>query len=120
MVIRQGDIFWADLPQPRGSEPGYRRPHVVVQNNLFNKSGLATVVACALTTNLRNANAPGNVFLKKGEGNLSKASVVNITQVTTFDKSELTEKIGALSRPKLREVLSGLKLLFDEADVHET
>jgi len=89
MVIRQGDIFWVDLETPSGSAPGYRHPHVVVQNNLFNQSKINTVVVCALTSNLKRAGAPGNVLLAKGEANLKKASVVNISQLVTVDKSDL-------------------------------
>ena len=81
MSIRQGDIYWIDLGDPEGSEPGYRHPHVVVQNNVFNKSRINTIVVCALTSNLKRAEVPGNVLLKKGEANLKKDSVVNISQV---------------------------------------
>ena len=72
MVIRQGEIYWVDLAEPRGSEPSYRHPHIVVQNNLFNASKINTVVVCALTSNLKRAKAPGNVLLEKGEANLLK------------------------------------------------
>jgi mRNA interferase MazF len=119
MVIRQGELFWIELPEPRGSEPGYRRPYVVIQNNAYNSSPINTTVVCALTTNLRLAKAPGNVILKRGESGIPKASVINITQVWTVNKSELREKIGTLSRAKLREVLSGLRTLLDETDIHE-
>ena len=73
MVIAQGDIYWINLEEPAGSEPGFRHPHVVIQNNLFNRSRIDTVVVCLLTSNLRLAKAPGNVLLEKGEGNLAKA-----------------------------------------------
>jgi mRNA interferase MazF len=82
MVISQGDIYWLDLDEPEGSEPGYRHPFVVIQNDAFNKSKINTAVVCALTSNLKLASAPGNVLLKKGEANLPKSSVVNISQVT--------------------------------------
>lgn len=117
MVIRQGDIFWAELPQPRGSEPGYRRPHVIIQGNIFNKSAIGTVVACSLSTSMKRSQAPGNVVLRKGEGGLPKASVVNISQITTFDKSELTEKVGTLSRIRVAEILEGVRLLLSQSDV---
>ncbi len=85
MVINQGDIYWVDLGEPSGSEPGYKHPHVVIQNNLFNRSQIRTVVVLALTSNLKRAVAPGNVLLDKGEANLSKPSVVNVSQVFTVD-----------------------------------
>lgn len=113
MKIRQGDIFWVDLGDPAGSAPGYRHPYVVIQNNVFNESRLNTVVLCALTSNLKRAGAPGNVVLRKGEGNLPKESVVNITQLITMDKSDLVEKIGSLSRTRTGEVLAGVRLLLE-------
>ena len=93
MVINQGDVFWIDFGEPSGSEPGYRHPHVVIQNNLFNRSRINTVVVCALTSNLKRAAAPGNVLLKKGEANLPKGSVVNISQVFTVIKSDLLSEL---------------------------
>lgn len=75
MTIKQGDIFWIDLDDPKGSERGFRHPHVVIQNDVFNKSRINTVVVCALTSNLKLAEAPGNVLLKKGDANLPKDSV---------------------------------------------
>ena len=97
MVIRQGDLFWVDLGELSGSGPALRRPFVVIQNDLFNHSRLATVVVCAVTSNLRRAAAPGNVLLPKGEGNLPRDSVANVTQLFTLDKGELTERIGRLA-----------------------
>jgi mRNA interferase MazF len=113
MVIKQGDVFWVDLDDPSGSEPGYRHPHVVIQNNLFNSSRINTVVVCALTSNLKRAQAPGNVLLKLREANLPKPSVVNISQIFTVDKTQLSEKIGALSARRMREILHGLHLLTE-------
>ena len=112
MVISQGDIFWLDLDEPEGSEPGYRHPFVVIQNDAFNKSKISTVVVCALTSNQRLASAPGNVLLSKGEGNLSKSSVVNISQVMTVDKSEFQKKIGQLSRKRVEEIVAGFEVLL--------
>lgn len=112
MVINQGDIYWVDL-EPTGSGPGYRHPHVVVQNNLFNRSQIKTVVVCALTSNLKRANAPGNVLLAKGEGNLPKPSVVNVSQIFTVDKSQLDEYIGTLSPKRVREILDGIQLVLE-------
>ena len=119
MVIKQGDVFWVDLGEPSGSQPGYRHPHVVVQNNIFNRSRLNTVVVCALTSNLKRAEAPGNVLLKKGEANLSKRSVVNVTQIFTVDRGDLVEKIGSLSRERVRQILDGILLLMEPRDISE-
>ena len=117
MEIHQGDLFWVDLGVPRDSEPGYRHPHVVIQNNLFNQSKINTVVVCALTSNLKRAKAPGNVLLLKGEGNLKKDSVVNISQVITVNKSDLVEKIGTLPMGRIREILEGIRLLTEPREV---
>jgi mRNA interferase MazF len=111
--IKQGDIFWIDLGMPKGSEPGYKHPHVVIQNNVFNQSRINTVVVCAVTSNLKLANAPGNILLKKGEGGLKKDSVVNISQIITVDKSDITEKIGRLSPSKVNKIIEGIKLLIE-------
>ncbi len=119
MVINQGDIFWVNLKEPSGSESGYRHPHVVIQNNLFNQSRINTVVVCALTSNLKRAKAPGNVLLNKGEANLPKKSVVNISQIFTVNKSDLSGKIGVLSRERLNQVLEGIKLLTEPREVDE-
>lgn len=115
-MIKQGDIFWVSLGAPKGSEPGYRHPHVVVQNNVFNQSKIGTVVVCSLTSNLKRASAPGNVSLRKGEGNLKKECVINISQVITVDKSDLEEKIGTLSRERIRQLVDGIKLLVEPRD----
>lgn len=119
MVIRQGDIFWIDIGEPSGSEPGYCHPHVVIQNNLFNQSRIKTVVVCALTSNLKRAESPGNVLLEKGEANLSKQSVVNISQVFTVNKSDLAEKIGSLSFQRIRQILDGVRLLTEPRNIEE-
>ncbi len=113
MVINQGDIYWVDLEEPSGSEPGYRHPHVVVQNNLFNRSRIRTVIVCALTSNLKRAGAPGNVLLEKGEANLPKQSVVNVSQIFTVGKSQLGEYIGTLSPKRVREMLNGIQLVLE-------
>ena len=117
MIIKQGELYWIDLGEPEGSEPGYRHPHVVVQNNVFNHSRIHTVVVCALTSNLKRADVPGNVLLKKGEANLKKDSVVNITQVVTVNKADLVERIGILSPARIIQIISGLKLLMEPRDV---
>ena len=117
MVINQGDIFWIDLDEPVGSGPGYRHPHVVIQNNVFNRSRINTAVVCALTSNLARAKAPGNVLLDSGEAGLPKQSVVVVSQIFTVDKSELTEHVGKLSGKRVRQILEGIKLLTEPRDV---
>lgn len=116
MVIRQGDVFWIELGDPSGSEPSYRHPHVVIQNNVFNRSQINTVVVCTLTSNLKRAKSPGNVKLEKGEANLPKQSVVNVTQIYTVNKADLVEKIGSLSSSRLDQVLQGIQLLMTPRD----
>jgi mRNA interferase MazF len=113
MVINQGDVFWIDLGEPSGSGPGYLHPHVVIQNNLFNHSRINTVVVCALTSNLKRAQAPGNVLLEEGEANLPKQSVVNVSQIFTVDKHDLIEKIGTLGSERVRYILDGVRLLTE-------
>jgi mRNA interferase MazF len=117
MVINQGDVFWVDLGEPSGSGPGYRHPHVVIQNNLFNRSRINTVIVCVITSNLKRAQAPGNVLLKEGEANLSKQSVVNVSQIFTVDKTDLVEKIGALSHKRVRQIIDGARLLIEPRDI---
>lgn len=112
-MIKQGDIYWVDFGEPAGSAPGYRHPCVVVQNNLFNRSRINTVVVCALTSSLKRGKSPGNVTLDSGEGNLPKQSVVNVSQIITVDKGDLVEKIGAVSGTRLREILDGVRLLLE-------
>ena len=117
MVAKQGEIYWVDLGEPNGSEPGYRHPHIVIQNNIFNASNINTVVVCTLTTNLKRAKAPGNVLLDKGEANLPKKSVVNISQIYTVNKSDLIEKIGQVSEKKMYEILEGFNLLTEPREL---
>ena len=112
MVIQQGDVYWGDFRIPSGSEPGGRRPVVVIQNDVLNQSLINTVVVCAVTSNLRWANSRGNVPLAKGEANLPKRSVVNVTQIGTINKTDLLEKIGTLSAERLEEVLAGVRFLI--------
>ena len=111
-VVRRGEILGASLPEPTGSGPGFRRPLLVVSANSFNDSGISTVVAAVITSNLRLADAPGNVRLPvKGTG-LVKVSVANVSQIITVDKSFLTERIGRLSPRLLAEVDDGLRLVL--------
>lgn len=112
MVISQGDIWWADLPEPAGSGPGFRRPVVVVQGDMFNLSALRTVVCVALTSNIRWAEAPGNVLLQARATGLSRNSVANVSQIVTLDRTVLTERVGRLSRPKLELLLSGIEIVL--------
>jgi mRNA interferase MazF len=112
MVISQGDVWWADLGAPSGSEPGFRRPVVVVQGDALNRSRIATVVCIPLTSNLRWADAPGNVLLSARTTSLSKDSVANVSQVVTLDRTVLTERVAKLSRSKLELVLSGLDVVL--------
>lgn len=102
-----------DLREPLGSEPGYSRPHVVVQNDVFNRSRIRTVVVCLLTSNLRRAGDPGNVLLEPGEANLREQSVVNISQISTVDRDQIGDMIGALSGERVREIVSGIGLLLE-------
>lgn len=113
MEIKQGDVFWVDLEEPFGSEPGYRRPHVVIQNHVPATSGIDTVIVCALTSNLKHARSPWNVLLKKGEANLPKQSVVNVSQIYTVDKRDLVEKIGTLSRQRVRQIFHGIRMIVE-------
>jgi mRNA interferase MazF len=117
MVIRQGDVYWIDFDEPAGSEPGYRHPHVVIQNNIFNHSRINTVVVCSLTSNLKRSNSPGNVTLQKGEADLPKKSVVNISQIFTVNKSDLSEKIGTLSKQRITQILDGIRLLTEPKEI---
>ena len=100
MLIKQGEVYWIDLGEPTGSEPAFRHPHVVIQNNVFNASLISTVLVCSITSNMIRAGSPGNVLLKQGEGNLPKKSVVNISQIYTVNKADLVEKIGSISSKK--------------------
>lgn len=117
MVICQGDIYWIDLGQPIGSEPGYIRPYVVIQNDVLKSSQIRTVIVCALTTNLRRARAIGNVLLEAGEADLAEQSVVNVSQVFTVDQALLTDQIGKLSRKRVRQILAGLALLTTPREI---
>jgi len=110
---RQGEVYWLDFGPATNSAPAQRHPCVVVQNDVFNQSAIATTVVCLITSNLGRANAPGNVLLKKGEANLAKPSVVNVSQILTVDKSELAEPIGKLNGKAASSICDGLHLLFD-------
>jgi len=110
MAIGRGEIWWADLPEPMGSAPGYRRPVLVVQNDAFNRSRLATVTIVALTGNVRLVAAPGNVLIPAAASGLPRDSVANVSQVLTVDRETLTEPVRALSPSLLHQVDEGLRL----------
>ena len=112
MVIAQGEIWWADLPAPTGSGPGFRRPVVVVQCDALNRSRIATTVCVPLTSNLKWDLAPGNVRLAARLTGLPKNSVANMSQIVTLDKDLLTEYVGKLSPPKLELLLSGIRIVL--------
>src|SRR2546428_13959639 len=112
MVIAQGEVWWADLPAPAGSGPGFRRPVIVVQGDALNRSRIATVVCVPLTSNLKWADAPGNVRLAARSTNLSKDSVANVSQIVTLDKSFLTERVGKLSAAKVDLMLTGIDVIL--------
>lgn len=112
MVISQGEIWWADLPTPTGSGPGFRRPVVVVQGDGLNRSRIGTVVCVPLTSNLKWAAAPGNVTLLPRVTGLTKESVANVLQVVTVDKAQLTERIGKLPAAKLELILVGIDVVL--------
>ena len=111
-MIAQGEVWWADLAEPSGSEPGFRRPVVVVQGDAFNRSRIASVVCVALTSNLRWAEAPGNVLLSARITSLPKDSVANVSQIVTLDREALIERVGALSAKKLELVLLGVDIVL--------
>jgi len=110
--MHRGEIWWASLPRPTGSGPGYRRPVLVVHSNEFNDSRIQTVVVAAITSNLRLAAAPGNVSCGRRETGLSRPSVVNVSQVLTVDKRLLTGRVGVLPARLLRQVEDGLRLVL--------
>ncbi len=112
MVISQGEVWWAELSAPRGSEPGYRRPVIVVQGDALNRSRIATVVCVPLTSNLGWADAPGNVLLTARITGLPKDSVANVSQVVTLDKSVLEERTGKISRAKTELLLAGIDVVL--------
>jgi mRNA interferase MazF len=112
VVISQGDVWWADLAEPAGSEAGYRRPVVVVQGDAFNRSAIGTVVSIPLTSTLRWADAPGNVRLSARSTGLPRDSVANVSQIVALNRTVLTERVGKLSRAKIDLVLSGVDIVL--------
>ena len=112
MVIAQGEIWWADLAEPLGSEPGFRRPVIIVQSDAFNRSRIDTAVCVPLTSTLRWADAPGNVLLEKRITGLPKDSVANVSQIVSLDRVWLTQRTGKLPRAKLDLVLRGIDVVL--------
>ena len=107
--VNQGDLYWIEADGSDGTPSPYSHPHVVVQDDVFNRSRINTVIVCALTTNLGKANEPGNILLELGEGNLPKQSVVVVSQISSVEKARLGQRIGALSRERVAQILDGLR-----------
>ena len=112
MVVTRGEVWWADIPEPSGSGPGFRRPVVVVQGDAINRSQISTVVCVPLTTNLRWAEAPGNVALSTRETRLPKDSVANVSQIVTLDRSFLTDRVSKRPRAKLDLIHAGIDIIL--------
>lgn len=112
VALGQGEVWWAELPEPTGSAPGFRRPVVIVQGDSLNRSRIATAVCVPLTSNLRWADAPGNVLLPVRASGLPKDSVANATQIVTLDRTALTERVGKLGPRWLTQILSGIDIVL--------
>ena len=112
MVVKRGEIWWAALPDPVGSEPGYRRPVLIVQSDEFNRSGIRTVICAAVTSNQNLADAPGNVHLSTRVSGLPKPSVVNVSQIISLDRTRLTERIKGIDTQSMLQVDEGLRLIM--------
>ena len=112
MVVERGEVWWADLGEPDGAEPGYRRPVMIVQSDAFNRSRLRTVIAVALMTNLRLVEAPGNVLVPAKAAGLPKDSVANVSQVITVDRDFLLERAGRIRGQLLKDIENGLRLIL--------
>jgi mRNA interferase MazF len=112
VAVERGQVWWADLEEPRGSEPGFRRPLLIVQDDVFNRSRIRTVVAVVVTSNLRLLDAPGNVLLPAKTSGLPKDSVANVSQVITLDRDFLVEPVGKIMGRMLKDVENGLRLVL--------
>ena len=112
MVIGQGDVWWADIGEPMGSEPGFRRPVIVVQGDALNRSRIATVVCVPLTRNLKWANAPGNVLLRSELTGLPEDSVANVSQIVALDRGQLTTCVGRVAVRQIEAILSGVDVIL--------
>ena len=117
LVIRQGEVYWLHFGASEGSAPAGRRPALVVQHDRFNRSTVSTTVVAAITSNLRLGAMPANVRLRRGEAGLPRASVVNVSQLRTIDRTRLVERVGVLGTSRIRDVLGGLALLFGTDEV---
>jgi len=113
LVVRRGDIWWADLGAPKGSAPALRRPVLVISADFVNRSALRTVSVVGITSNVKWAAAPGNVLIAKGVAGLARESVANVTQVQTVDRSDLDSKLGKLPRALMQDVDAGLRRVLD-------
>ena len=111
-MVNRGEIWWAELAEPIKSQPGFRRPVLVIQSDTFNQSKISTVICAVITSNLRLSEAPGNVLLLARTSGLSKDSVINVSQIITVDKSFLTEKMGELNQKLINKLEEGLKLVL--------
>jgi len=111
MVIRSGSIYWVDFSPGKGSEPMGRRPGLVIQNDALNDSNLNTVIMLSITSTLGFGDLPGNTVLQKGEANMPRRCVINVTQIKSVDKKSIKENIGALSEKRMAEVYQGLRLV---------
>lgn len=112
-TLSRGEIWWASLPDPAGSAPGFRRPVLVVQSDEFNASRIQTVVAIVLSSNTRLADAPGNVLLRRRESRLPRAAVANVSQVITLDQRFLTERVSRVQPRIMHKIEAGLRLVLD-------
>lgn len=110
--MRRGELWWVTLPDPSGSGPGLRRPAVVLQSNAFNESKISTVIVAVVTSNLKLAASPGNVRINRSDSGLSKASVINVSQLTSVDRGRLTQRVRALPAPVMQSVDNGLRLVM--------
>ena len=118
MEVNQGDIYWVPLQESSDLDAGYAHPQVVIQDDAINHSRVNTVVVCALTTNIKRANLPGNVLLEAGEANLVKQSIVVVSQVSTVRKAQLGEYIGSLSKQRVDQILSGMRFVQRMTEHH--
>jgi mRNA interferase MazF len=118
--MRQGEVYWLHFGPVEGSSPAGRRPALVVQHDRFNRSAISTTVVAAITSNLRLGAMPGNVRLRRGEAGVPRASVINVSQIRTIDRTRLVERVGVLGTDKMRDVLKGLALLLGTDEVADS
>ena len=117
LVIRQGEVYWLHFGAAEDSAPAWRRPALVVQHDRFNRSAISTTVVAAITSSLRLGGMPGNVRLRGGEAGLPRASIVNVSQIRTIDRTRLVDRVGVLGAARMRDVLRGLALLFGTDEI---